>query len=183
MSPHTVAFAVVLLVFATGMLVTALVYLPRLQRRKQNSLEALLARITPLDRTSLAWIAEDLYGEADHGSETERLESAQIWDLIGGMDGLLQMEANCAVLIDLASLLQERYPEALVVAEDLRLKTREIQWHLDRLRGAARLGKLEGVFEEYAQRAVASYYGMTQRVLELYAWGDLEAHAELQRVL
>lgn len=184
MSPNALRFGLVLLAFVVCLLAVALVYLPRLHRRRRGSLEALLAQLAPLDRDHLALITEEL--QRDRGFQNPGEDTADplpIWELIGGMEGLLRMEANCAVLIDLASLLQERHPEALVVAEDLRLKAREIQWHLDRLRGAARLGKLEGVFDDYAQRAIASYYGMTQRVLALYAWGDLQAHTQLLQVL
>jgi hypothetical protein len=99
------------------------------------------------------------------------------------LKGLEVLESNCAVLIDLAFYVQQRYPEALAVTEELRLAAREIAWHVERLRGAARTGKLESSFPMYAQRAVATYYLMTRRVLILYEQQRLPMLTDLQRAL
>ena len=93
------------------------------------------------------------------------------------------MKANCEVLIDLAFYIQQWYPEALVVAENLRLNAREIEWHVGRLRSAEKTGKLESAFPMYAQRAVATYYLMTRQVLALYEQGNHSMLVELQKAL
>jgi hypothetical protein len=99
------------------------------------------------------------------------------------MEGVEALEANSRVLIDLAFYLQQWYPEALVVAEQLRLSAREIEWQVGRLRGAAQTGKLESAFPMYAQRAAAAYYLMTQRLLDLYEQGNPPRLAALQKAL
>ena len=76
-----------------------------------------------------------------------------------------------------------RLPEALAVAEQLRLNAREIEWHVDRLKGAARTGKLEAAFPDYAQRAITTYYLMTRRVLTLFEQGDFPGLFDVQRAL
>jgi hypothetical protein len=83
----------------------------------------------------------------------------------------------------LAFYVQQWYPAALPVAEQLRLNAREIGWHVSRLKAAEQTGKLEALFPDYAQRAVARYYLMTRRVLDLYDRGHLPGLMELQRVL
>ncbi len=93
------------------------------------------------------------------------------------------MERNCAVLVDLAFYVQQWYPEASVVAEQLRLNAREIQWHVGRLKSAAQTGKLEIFFSDYAQPAITTYYLMTQRVLALYETYHLPGLADLQRAI
>jgi hypothetical protein len=94
------------------------------------------------------------------------------------------LEANCAVLIDLASYVQQWYPEkALVVAEQLRLSTRELQWHVERLKSAARGGKLESSILMNAQRAAVTYYLMTRSVLGLYEYWNLPMRADLEKTL
>jgi hypothetical protein len=70
-----------------------------------------------------------------------------------------------------------------VVAEQLRLNAREIEWHVGRLKGAALTGNLQTSFADYAQRAVATYYLMTQHLIELYEHGNLPGLAELQRTI
>ena len=44
-----------------------------------------------------------------------------MWRLIGGLEGLEVLERNSEVLIDLAFYVQQWYPEALPIAERLRL--------------------------------------------------------------
>jgi hypothetical protein len=52
-----------------------------------------------------------------------------------------------------------------------------------RLRGAARTGNLEISFPFYAQRAIATYYLMTRRVLGLYEAGNFSMLADLQKTI
>jgi hypothetical protein len=111
------------------------------------------------------------------------MEPSQLWDLIGGLDGLETMERNSEVLIALAFYVQKWYPEALPTAERLRLDARELQWHVARLRGAAQKGNLQISFPFYAQRAVVTYYLMTRRVLELYEAANFSMLTDLQRAL
>ena len=89
-------------------------------------------------------------------------------ELVGGLQGLAAIQRNCEALIELACYCQRLYPEALVVAEELRLNAREIQWHLGRLDAAARNGSSRAAFGEYAQRIATIYYLMTRRLIALY---------------
>jgi hypothetical protein len=99
------------------------------------------------------------------------------------MEGLDALEQNCGILVELAAYLQRWHPEALVVAEQLRLNAREIEWHVGRLRGAAQTGNLQSSFGDYAQRAVVTYYLMTRHVLELCDRASFPGFADLQRAL
>ena len=86
------------------------------------------------------------------------MEPSQMWKLIGGLEGLEVLERNSEVLIDLAFYVQQWYPEALPIAERLRLDARQLKWHVARLKGAAQKGDLQVSFPFYAQRAVVTYY-------------------------
>ena len=137
-------------------------------------------------RDAIARVARDVLddpGGPDAEPSGLALEPPEIWTLLGGLDGLNVIEHNCHVLVDLAAYVQRWYPEALVVAEQLRLNAREIEWHVGRLKGAALTGNLQTSFADYAQRAVATYYLMTQHLIELYQQGDLPGLAELQRAI
>ena len=185
MNPRTVYFlaAVVFLVVSLT-LATGRYYL-RARRSYRASWETLLKRLTFVDRDAIAEVALDVIDEFGHQRQDENsalLNSSEIWKLLGGWDGLNALEANCTVLIDLAFYVQQWYPvKALVVAEQLRRSTREIEWHIQRLKSASKAGKLESCILMNAQRAAVAYFLMTRHVLELYENGNAMALADLQQ--
>ncbi len=138
-----------------------------------------------VNKENIAIVALDLIDEEGNprNSEEPELNPERIWDLLGGMKGLEALGSNCEVLIDLAAHVQLWYPEALIVAEQLRINAREIKWHIERLRGAAQTGNLESSFPAYAQRAAATYYLMTKHVLSLYESASVPGLADLQAAL
>ena len=69
--------------------------------RKDSSLEAMLARLAVVDRNKLSLVANEA-APPDAMAAQEELEPWQIYELVGGMDGLAAIAANCDVLIDLA---------------------------------------------------------------------------------
>ena len=99
------------------------------------------------------------------------------------MEGIDIMEANCTVLVDLVFYVQQWYPEALVIAEQLRLNAREVEWHIGRIRAAAKSGRSQAATAEYLQQAVSIYYRMTCEVLALYEQASLPGLADLQRAI
>jgi len=158
----------------------------RARTAAQATWDDLLKRLTWVDRDKIATIAMDIIdesGERRQGESAFSLEPSAIWSLLGGLDGLEVLERNCQVLVELAAYVQKQYPEALPVAEQLRLNAREIEWHVGRLKGAAQTGNLQSSFGNYAQRAVVTYYLMTRRVLELYDQTNFPGLADLQRAL
>jgi hypothetical protein len=185
-SARTVYFIVAVAIFVVALVVIAAYYYRRSQRSSQETWERLLKRLTAVDRSSIAEVALDIIDESGQKRQDEAsaaLEPSEIWKLVGGLKGLEVLEANCGVLVDLAFYVQQWYPEAVAVAEQLRLSAREIEWHVGRLKSAQETGKLEGAFSMYAQPAVAAYYLMTRRVLALYEEGNLAMLADLRNAL
>lgn len=183
---RTSVFFVAVLMVGVALLVVLVRSSRRAQRSTNRDWEKLLSRLVTVDRGSIAEVALDVIdqsGEPRRDLESSSLEPEKIWALLGGMHGLENLEANGAVLIDLAFYVQRWYPEALSVTEQLRLSARELTWHVERLRGAQKTGKLEGAIPMYAQRAAAVYYLMTRRVLELYERGNLNMLQELEKAL
>jgi hypothetical protein len=186
MNTGAIPFFSAVVIFLVALTATAAHFYRRRPKAPYGDWESLLARFTSVDRESITLIALDLVDESGiprQGEDDIILEPSCISPLIGGMDGLEVLKRNCAVLVDLAFYVQQWYPEALVVAEQLRQNAREIEWHIDRLRGAAKIGKLEAVFPEYGQRVVAIYYLMTRHVLALYEVGNFPGLVDLQRAL
>jgi hypothetical protein len=177
--------AVATLFFAVQLCMAAYYFVLK-RRTAQAKWGNLLAKLIWTDRERIDRIALALIEGSDQQSddlEQPGLESSQLWSLIGGLEGLEILEKNSAVLIELAAYMQQWYPEALVIAERLRLDARELQWHVSRLKGAAQTGNLQISFPFYAQRAVVAYYRMTHRLLELYQASNFDMLADLQRAL
>jgi len=177
-----VVLAVLLLVVLIGI---PLHHHLRARKTEQATWEDLLGRLTWMDPNTIAQIALDMINESGQPQQDNAfvLEPSAIWTLVGGLEGLKTVEHNCHVLVELAAYVQKWYPEALVVAEQLRLNAREIEWHVSRLQGSAQTGNLQASFAEYAQRAVATYYLMTRHVLALYQQANVPGLVELQRAL
>ena len=186
MSAHPLQFVVAIGIFLSVLLSIAGYYYIRSRRSPAAGWEQLLASLTSIDRNNIALVALDLVDESGRpkGShEAATLEPAQLWELVGGLEGLEVLERNSEVLIELACYVQQWYPEALVVAERLRLDARELKWHVSRLKGAAQKGNLHISFPFYAQRAVVTYYLMTRRLLDLYQAVDFSMLAKIQEAL
>ena len=186
MSIRTEYFIIAVAIFVLALIAIAVYYHRRSHTSAQKNWERLLKRLTVVDRSSIAEVALDIIDESGQQRKDEAsavLEPSEIWKLVGGLEGLEILEANCAVLVDLAFYVQQWYPEALLVAEQLRLSAREIEWHVERLKSAQTTGKLESAFSMYAQPAVAKYYLMTRQVLALYEEGNLAMLADLRNAL
>ena len=146
--------------------------------------DELLKRLAPLDHHNLERIALDPAAATYHEIQSiETMSPQEIWQLLGGMRGIEVMEKNCSVLVDLVFYVQQWYPEALLVAEQLRLNAREVEWHIGRLKATAKSGHTPVAAAEYLQQAVAIYYQMTREVLSLYEQANLPGLADLQRAL
>lgn len=179
-------FVVFAVLFLTALIVILFRHYLHARKAAQSTWDDLLKRLTWVDRDNIAMIALDVVtesGEPRREANRFALEPSAIWTLVGGLDGLEALEQNCQVLVEIASYVQTWYPEAIVVAEQLRLNAREIEWHISRLKGAAKTGNLQSSFADYAQRAVVTYYLMTKHVLELYDYGKFPGLADLQQAL
>jgi hypothetical protein len=156
-------------------------------RREEGSWEELLARLLPVSRAGIEEVAAaflDPTGQEFDPRRAERhLEPRDIWDFIGGIEGLKVMRRNAEVLIDLASYVSRWNPEALVVAEQLRLDANEIKTALSRVHSARRRGRLAASFSIQASRAAAAYYLMTQRVCALYEINQVGLLAQLKAAI
>ena len=186
MNTQNLHFVTAIGLFVTTLVLIAGYYYFQSRRSSPSSWEELLAKLTWIDRNSIAEVALDLVDESGQPKVTDdagNLDPSLVWQLTGGLKGLEALERNSEVLIDLAFYVQQWYPEALVVAEQLRLNAREIEWHVERLKGARQTGKLESAFPMYAQQAVATYYLMTRRLLALYEQGNLAMLADLRNAL
>jgi hypothetical protein len=183
---HSLHFVTAVGFFVTALVLIAGYYYFQGRRSSPASWEEQFAKLIWIDRNNIAEVALDLIDESGRprmADNAGHLDPSEVWRLTGGLEGLEVLERNSEVLIDLAFYVQQWYPEALVIAERLRLDARELKWHVKRLKGAAQKGNLQTSFPFYAQRAVVSYYRMTRQVLNLYEAGNFSMLADLQKAL
>ncbi len=186
MNTQNLHFVTAIGLFFTAQVLVAGYYYLRSRRSRPASWEELLTKLTWIDRNNIAEVALDLVDESGQRRVSEGaggLDPSQLWRLTGGLEGLEVLERNSEVLIDLVFYVQQRYPQAMVVAEQMRLDARELKWHIARLQASARKGDLQVSYPFYAQRAVVSYYRMTRQVLSLYEQGNFSVLTELQQAL
>lgn len=183
MNTHPIYLLVAVAIFLVALIATAVRDSNRIRRSSQESWESLMRRLISVDRANVARIALDLIEESEKDDTGTAVEPSDILQLIGGLKGLEILEKNSQVLIEMASYLQRSYPEALLIAEQLRQNAREIESHVGRLRGAAQNGHLEINFPFYGQRAIATYYLMTRQLLDLYEQGNVPMLPDLQKAL
>jgi hypothetical protein len=163
-----------------------LVHWRRLRISRRKSWEELLSQLVSVDRQAIEVVALDAVlpsGERRTDEKARELGRREIWNFLGGMDGMDRIANNSRVLIEMATYLHHWHPEALDTAEELRLEARKLEWHVDRLRAAQRNKCLELHFHFYGQNAAISYYLMLQRLFVLYAHSRRELFGELQKSL
>ena len=187
MTIRNLDFFGLLFVFLASILGIGAYYYLRNRRRElypYGNWDELLKRLAPLDHQNIERIAEDPAAHSEHNVlRVETMDPQDIWRLLGGMRGIEVMEKNCSVLVDLVFYVQQWYPEALLIAEQLRLNAREVEWHIGRLKATAKSGRPPADAAQYLQQAVAIYYHMTREVLALYEQANLPGLADLQRAL
>lgn len=163
-------FPVVLAVIFSSLSVIVVRSVANHRKRSSATWDELLAQLTPLGRVGIKEVASDfLVPDCRHVDPRNELtlQPEDIWDLTGGVEGIEVMERNAKVLIDLAYYVQRWNAEAVTVAEQLRLDALQISQQLRLLRKSLKKGRSEPRVPVYMQRATASYYLMTRRLLAL----------------
>ena len=158
----------------------------RLRKISGRDWDRILAELIAVDYSAIENVSLDIIdrsGQKRKDDYAMELEPERIWELIGGMEGIETLAKNSQTLIELAFYLQKWHPEALIFAEDLRRKAREIEWQADRLRAAAKTGKPLVLFSSHAQSATAAYYVMIHRLLSLYEISRFSRFPDLQKAL
>lgn len=126
----------------------------------------LLARLEPVPMEGVAAVALDYLHP---GKGQLRIETSELWVMIGGDEGVRRMHANATILIALAGYAQRWNPvESSIVTERMRrdgvtMRRAALQLSLGFF---DRRGNVRGPFN--VQEVASAYYLMRQRLLALY---------------
>ncbi len=133
--------------------------------------EDLISRLGLLDIAGLKIVAQDYL---DPQQEQTRLEPEDLWNLVGGREGVRTMRANAELMLALAAHAQHwNFVEATIVGERMRQDALRLRKAVRRIElGSIPHFLLHGYWLRtplYLQEATAAYYLMRQRLLLLYA--------------
>ena len=168
------------------LLVIGFRYTRKLRRSYKSTWEELMNQIVPIDRQAIETVALDAIepsGERRSDEHRRELGRKEIWDLLGGMDGIRRMENNSRVLIEMALYLQQWHPEAADTAEEIRLEAGKLNWQTRWLHEAEKNDCLELHFHMYGQNAAISYYSMVKKTIALFQHSEASLLGDLQRAL
>jgi hypothetical protein len=139
-----------------------------LTRRKLASLtwEDMLAKIEPIELESLQIVAECYL---QPGKDQLRLEPNQMWDMVGGIEGIRRLKANAQVMLELAIFAESWNEEqGPIISEMIRRDAIRINKAVVRIQLSLlfRVPFIRAPF--HLQEAASSYYLIRRRLLGLY---------------
>ena len=173
--------SIVLIGCFAGILLSAFLYLTlKARSARAASWADLVARLEPLHRKGLELVALD---NLQPGQNQLRFDPAEMWDLVGGVEGLRRMSRNANVLIALAAHVHQwNYEEAIIVAERMRRDAAQLRSAIFRIRLEILTKRVIGL-PFNLHHAATSYYLMTQRLLSLYQSSHAGLYPALAEVL
>lgn len=126
---------------------------------------SIVAKLEPVPFAGLERVALD---HLQPSGNQLQLETDEMWELIGGWEGLAHMRHNAELMIQLAAYIQIwNRDEAIIVAERIRQDSLMLKRALRRIAlHHFRVYRLRAPF--YVHQAASSYYLMTRRLLALY---------------
>jgi hypothetical protein len=142
--------------------------------------QTIVAKLEPIPFQELERVALDHLHPA--GNQL-RLETDEIWEMIGGWDGLNRMWHNAKLLIELAAYIQVwNRTEAIIVGERIRQDSLMMKRAIVRIK-LHYLWAYRFRAPFYMQQAASAYYLMTRRLLALYETNQYLLYPRLVEVI
>ena len=145
----------------------------------------LVSGLYRLDMVELSAVAMDYLaprrGQID-------LEPKEIWEFLGGYEGLKRMRENAEIMLALAAYAQRwNFEEAVIVTERMRLDAASLRRAIRRVElgmiPASLLRHFRLTLPLHAQEASSAYYLMRQRLLALYETSHVSRYPALAAAL
>ena len=183
MQPH--APYILLAVVVVGLVVTAIRSQRSSLKLTNRTWNELLAEVEFIDFRGVSLVARDYL---DPRKGQIELEPQEIWNLLGGDEGLRTMRANADRLIALAAFAQQwNLDESVIVAERMRRDGLRLRRAVRRVQ----LGMLSQIVTGrhwvevpfQLQEAASAYYLMRQRLLALYETSHVGLHPQLAQAV
>lgn len=142
--------------------------------------QTIVAQLQPVPFKDLERVALD---HLQPSGNQLQLETDEMWDLIGGWDGLNRMAHNADLLIQLAAYIQIwNRNEAVIVGERIRQDSLMMKRAIRRIK-LHRLWLYRFRAPFYVHQAASAYYLMTRRLLALYETNQYLLYPRLAEAL
>lgn len=157
-----------------------------LLRRKSHELqsatwEELISRIKQVPPAGIEQVALDILQPQ---ANQLRLEPADMWNLLGGIEGLRSMKQNAQILIALAAYVRRwNFEEAVIVSERMRRDAVGLKRAVFHIETEMFLHSRWLRVPFYMHEAAAAYYLMSKRLLALYETSHVGLLPRLREVL
>ncbi len=174
-------FAVLLLSIAFAFAGTYLHASRKRSRLVNMAWDELVGKLEPVCVEGMCKVAKDYL---QPGKGQLAIETNEMWQLVGGGEGLRRMQANAEILLALAAYAQQwNLQESVVVGERMRRDGLALRRATHKLYAGLLLGygRVSGPFS--VQEAASAYYLMRQRLLLLYESSHAGRYPRLARVL
>ncbi len=136
------------------------------RRLSSTSWVELVERLEEVPMTGIRKIALD-YLEPTKGQLS--IETDEMWQLIGGEQGLQRMKANADILIQLAAFAEQwNRDESIVVGERMRREGVALRRAVGKIQRSLWFGYGKATSPFFVQEAASTYFLMRQRILALY---------------
>jgi hypothetical protein len=116
--------------------------------------------------------------------DTLDLQPEEMWNLLGGLEGVQRMRENGRILIALASYVERwNFDEGIIIAERMRRDGLQLRRAVTHIMLATFLGRQKMRIPFYLHEAASSYYLMRQRLLVLYETNHAGLYPRLAEAL
>ena len=150
-----------------------------MKQRRLASLDwnALLEKLGPVPTEGITIVALEYLNPA---KGQLRLETDDLWTLVGGSNGVAQMRENAATLLALAGYAQQwNFEEGVIVAERMRQDALTLRRATFKIALGLLLNYRRARCPFYVQEAASAYYLMRTRLLALYETSHAGRYAAL----
>lgn len=169
------------LVFGAFCLAGLAVVQVRARKLRSTDWDSLVSSIQPIHFRGLEIVALDHL--QPHGHQLQ-LEPDDMWQLVGGVEGLKRMQHNADLIIALAAHVRVwNFDEAIIVSERIRHDSILLKRALFRIRLQMMFSQRHLGVSFYLHQAASSYYLMTKRVLALYQTSQFVLYPRLAEAL
>jgi len=143
--------------------------------------EELVAKLHHIESTGIVTVAMNHLAPAKDQLE---LQPEEMWNLLGGLEGLQRMHENGRILIALAAYVERwNYEEGVIIAERMRRDGLQLRRAVTRIMLETFVGMKQVRIPFYMHEAASSYYLMRQRLLALYQTNHAGLYPRLVEVL
>ncbi len=150
-------------------------------RLSATTWEQLIGQLEALPMLGITKVALD-YLQPTKGQIA--IQTDEMWQLVGGAEGLKRMQTNAEILLQLAAFAEQwNRQECIIVGERMRRESQTLRKAVGKIQRGLIWGYGRATGPFCVQEATSTYYLMRRRLLALYETSHVGRHARLSIAL